>query len=221
MRILLIEDDPMIGKGLRQALQDAAMSVDWVRDGHAGSEALAVGEYALVLLDLGLPGMSGIDILRGSRKAGNKTPVLVITARDELEDRVSGLDLGADDYLVKPFDLRELLARVRAVIRRHSGQADSIIRNGDIELDTASHALSYRGSTQLLSAREFAVMRALLERPGTILSRGQLEEKIYGWGEEVESNAVDVLIHYIRRKFDKDIINNVRGAGWSVPKDRA
>lgn len=221
MRILLIEDDPMIGKGLCQAFQDAAMSVDWVRDGPAGSEALAVGEYALVLLDLGLPGMSGIDILRGARQAGNKTPVLVITARDELEDRVSGLDLGADDYLVKPFDLRELLARVRAVIRRHSGQADSIIRNGDIELDTASHELSYRGSTQLLSAREFAVMRALLERPGTILSRGQLEEKIYGWGEEVESNAVDVLIHYIRRKFDKDIINNVRGAGWSVPKDRA
>ncbi len=218
MRILLIEDDPMIGKSLCEALADAAMSVDWVRDGKEGAEAFAVGTYAVVLLDIGLPGEPGTSVLRSARRAGNTTPVIMITARDGLDDRIAGLDLGADDYLVKPFEVRELLARIRAVIRRQGGHSDSIIRHGEIELDTASHELSYGGITQMLSAREFAVMRALLDRPGTILSRSQLEEKIYGWGDEVESNAVDVLIHYIRRKFGKGMINNVRGAGWSVAK---
>ncbi|MFC0288748.1 response regulator transcription factor [Kaistia hirudinis] len=218
MRILLIEDDAMIAKALLQALHDAGMSGDWARDGQLGAEAVAARDHALVLLDLSLPHGSGIDILRGARAAGNTVPVIVITARDELEDRIAGLDLGADDYLTKPFEIKELLARIRAVLRRHGGHADSVIRNGDIELDTASRELSYRGDIQPLSAREFAIMRALLDRPGTILSRGQLEEKVYGWGEEVESNAIDVLIYYIRRKFAKEIINNVRGAGWSVPK---
>ena len=221
MRILLIEDDAMIGKAMSRALHDAGMSVDWVRDGSAGREAIALREHALVLLDLGLPEMSGIEILREARQAGNSVPVLVITARDELDDRVAGLDHGADDYLVKPFEILELQARMRAVLRRHGGQTDSILRSGQLELDTASHELSYRGVTQQLSTKEFAVMRALLERPGRILSRSQLEDKIYGWGEEVESNAIDVLIYYIRKKFSKEIINNVRGAGWSVPKGRA
>ena len=179
MRILLIEDDPMIGRGLCQALQDGGISVDWVRDGINGSEAMAVGTYALVLLDLGLPGRAGTEILRMARNAGDKTPVLVITARDELDDRVAGLDLGADDYLVKPFELRELMARIRAVVRRQVGQAVSVVGNGEIELDLASHEASYRGQTHMLPAREFALIRALLERPGTILSRSQLEEKIY------------------------------------------
>jgi DNA-binding response OmpR family regulator len=142
----------------------------------------------------------------------------VITARDELDDRVTGLDLGADDYLVKPFEVKELLARMRAVLRRHGGQAVSVLGTSEIELDLSSHEVTYRGLSQVLPAREFALMHALLERPGTILSRAQLEERLYGWGQEVESNAIDVLIHYVRRKFDKDIIHNVRGAGWMVPR---
>jgi two-component system OmpR family response regulator len=220
MRILLIEDDPMIGRGLHDALRRESMSVDWVTDGHDGLEALKSTEYMLCLLDLGLPGLSGTEILRLARQSGNKTPAVMITARDALDDRVAGLDLGADDYLVKPFEIRELLARIRAVIRRNGGQAVSVIGTAGVELDLANHELRYRGQAQLLPAREFALMAALLERPGTILSRTQLEERIYGWGEEVESNAIDVLIHYVRRKFDNAIIRNVRGAGWMVPKDQ-
>ncbi|HEY1382005.1 MAG TPA: response regulator transcription factor [Dongiaceae bacterium] len=218
MRILLIEDDPMIGKSLREALQDSGMSVDWVRNGEDGEDALSAGGYALVLLDIGLPGKTGVEVLRAARQAGDKTPLLLITARDELDDRVAGLDLGADDYLAKPFETRELLARIRAVLRRYGGSAVSVLSNGEIELDLATHEVRYRGKSLILSAREFSLMRALLDRPGTILSRTQLEEKIYGWGEEVESNAIDVLIHYLRRKFDKDVIRNMRGAGWLVPK---
>ena len=218
MRILLIEDDPMIGKSLREALQDSGMSVDWARNGEDGEDALSAGGYALVLLDIGLPGKSGIDVLRAARKTGDKTPLLLITARDELDDRVAGLDLGADDYLAKPFEMRELLARIRAVLRRYGGSAVSVLSNGEIELDLATHEVRYRGKSLILSAREFSLMRALLDRPGTILSRAQLEEKIYGWGEEVESNAIDVLIYYLRKKFDKDVIRNMRGAGWLVPK---
>lgn len=218
MRVLVIEDDAMLGKALVQALEDAGMSVDWVRDGQLGDEAVAIGGHGLVLLDLGLPGRSGLEILRSVRASGNDTPILVITARDELNDRVAGLDLGADDYLVKPFEVKELLARMRAVLRRHGGRAVSVLDTSEVELDLSSHEVTYRGSSQVLPAREFALMQALLERPGAILSRVQLEERLYGWGEEVESNAIDVLIHYVRRKFDKDIIRNVRGAGWMVPK---
>ena len=220
MRILLIEDDPMIGRGLHDALRRESMSVDWVTDGHDGLEALKSTEYMLCLLDLGLPGLSGTEILRLARQSGSKTPAVMITARDALDDRVAGLDLGADDYLVKPFEIRELLARIRAVIRRNGGQAVSVIGTARAELDLANHELRYGGQAQLLPAREFALMAALLERPGTILSRTQLEERIYGWGEEVESNAIDVLIHYVRRKFDNAIIRNVRGAGWMVPRDQ-
>ncbi len=218
MRILLIEDDAMIGKGLVRTLADAGMSVDWVRDGIAGDEALAVGGHALTLLDLGLSGMDGIAVLDAARRRGDKAPIMIITARDDLETRIRGLDLGADDFLVKPFEPRELLARIRAVLRRHTGQATSVIVAGEISLDLDSHAVSYRGTSQVLPAREFALLRTLMERAGRILSRGQIEESLYGWGEEVESNAVEVLIHYVRRKFDKDIIRNVRGAGWMVQK---
>jgi two-component system OmpR family response regulator len=218
MRILLIEDDPMIGKGLVRGLSDQGMTVDWVRNGAEGSAALAHPEHALILLDIGLPQMSGIDVLKNARTAGVLVPVLVITARDSLDDRIAGLDLGADDYIVKPFELRELLARIRAVLRRHNGQAQSLITSGEITLDLATHQARYRNAEHILSAREFALMQALMQRPGVILSRAQIEQRIYGWGEEVESNAVDVLIHEIRKKFDKDIIRNVRGAGWMVVK---
>jgi DNA-binding response OmpR family regulator len=218
MRVLLIEDDPMIGKALVRGLSDHGMTVDWVRDGAEGSAALALAEHALVLLDIGLPNMSGIDVLKTARTAGVPVPVLMITARDGVDDRIAGLDLGADDYIVKPFELGELLARMRAVRRRHNGQAQSLLTCGDITLDLATHRATYRNVEHIMSAREFALLQALMRRPGAILSRAQIEQQIYGWGEEVESNAVDVLIHAIRKRFDRDIIRNVRGAGWMVVK---
>lgn len=221
MRVLLIEDDPMIGQGLSKALGAEGMSVDWVRNGADASVALADGGHAIVLLDLGLPGAEGFDLLRTARRNGLNAPVLVITARDGLDDRVSGLDLGADDYLAKPFELRELLARMRAVLRRNQGRATSRIISGKSELDTETHELSHGEITEILSAREYALMHVLMERPGRILSRAQIEERIYGWGEEIESNAVDVLIYSIRRKFGKDVILNVRGAGWMSPQSRS
>ncbi len=162
--------------------------------------------------------MSGIEVLKAARTAGALVPVLVITARDSLDDRIAGLDLGADDYIVKPFELRELLARMRAVMRRHNGQAQSLLMSGEITLDLVTHQARYRNTEHVLSAREFALMHAFMQRPGAILSRAQIEQRIYGWGEEVESNAVDFLIHEIRKKFGKDIIRNVRGAGWMVVK---
>jgi two-component system, OmpR family, response regulator len=221
MRVLLIEDDPMIGQGLSKALAAEGMSVDWVRNGADASGALADGAHAIILLDLGLPDAEGFDLLKAARRNGLNAPVLVITARDGLDDRVSGLDIGADDYLVKPFELRELLARMRAVLRRHQGRATSRIISGESELDPETHELSHRNIVQILPAREYALMHAIMERPGRILSRAQIEERIYGWGEEVESNAVDVLIHSIRQKFGKDIVFNVRGAGWMSPKSRS
>jgi DNA-binding response OmpR family regulator len=192
------------------------VTVDWARDGAEGSAALAQDEHALVLLDLGLPKRSGLDVLKDARAAGVAIPVVIITARDGIDDRVTGLDVGADDYIVKPFELRELLARIRAVRRRHNGQAQSLIAGGEITLDLATHRATYRGIEHVLSAREFALLQVLLQRAGAIFSRAQIEQQIYGWGEEVESNAVDVLIHGIRKRFDRDIIRNVRGAGWMV-----
>lgn len=217
MRILLVEDDNMIGHSLRQALTENGLSVDWVRDGVLAENALAQGSYAAVLLDLGLPRRSGLEVLRRARQDGNRTPMLVLTARDGLDDRVSGLDLGADDYLVKPFELRELLARMRAIIRRAAGgHAQSTIGTAQTQLDLATRQLVHEGTTVDLSAREFHLMHALLERPGAIVSRTQLEERIYGWGEEVTSNAVEVLIHGVRRKAGAEVIRNVRGLGWRV-----
>lgn len=218
MRILLVEDDRMIGEAVSTALKDAAYAVDWVQDGAAASLALENDEHQAVLLDLGLPRRDGLEVLRRLRQSGNALPVIVITARDGVEDRIKGLDLGADDYLVKPFDVNELLARLRAVIRRRGGQAVPILGNGRVSLDPATREARSGDAAVLLSAREFALLQALLLRPGTILTRAELEERIYGWNEEVESNAVDFLIHGVRRKLGADVIRNVRGAGWLVDK---
>ena len=216
MRVLLIEDDPMIGQSLMRALNDADMPGDWARDGAAGELALMSRGYSLVLLDLGLPRKSGFDLLRDMRVRGDRTPLLIITARDEVDDRVTGLDLGADDYLIKPFGLKELAARIRAILRRNGGPAGPIAGNGEITLNLATREASYRGKTLLLPAREFTLLYALVDRPGTILSRAQIEQRLYAGNQEVESNAVEVLIHYLRKKFDKEIIRNVRGIGWMV-----
>jgi len=219
MRILLVEDDNMIGQSLRQALTNHGLTVDWVKDGVLAQDALTRGGYAAVLLDLGLPRRSGLEVLRRARQDGNRTPMLVLTARDGVDDRVTGLDCGADDYLVKPFELRELLARMRAIIRRFGGHAQSIVGTAETQLDLSSRELTHRGVSMQLSAKEFRLMHALLERPGAILSRSQIEERLYGWGEEVSSNAVEVLIHGVRRKLGADVIRNVRGLGWRVSKD--
>lgn len=219
MRALLAEDDKMIGEAVAGALKDASYAVDWVRNGEAASTALATQIYDIVLLDLGLPGKDGLDVLRSSRSQGGVAPVLVITARDGIDDRIVGLDSGADDYIVKPFDIGELLARMRAVIRRKAGSPHPILSNGRLDLDPATREVACDGVPVPLTAREFALLRALLLRPGAILSRAQLEDRIYGWGEEVESNAVEFLIHSLRRELGADAIRNVRGVGWLVAKE--
>ncbi len=218
MRLLLVEDDQMIGEALMRSFHRHALSADWVRDGVAAVEAVELSQYAVVLLDLGLPKLEGMQVLNGIRKSGSGIPILIITARDDISSRITGLDLGADDYVLKPFDFDELMARIRAIVRRRAGHSQSVIQAGEVGLDLATQAVTFRGVSDTLSAREFSLLRALAERPGAILSRSQLEDRIYGWGEEIESNAVEVLIHYIRKRFHKDIIRNVRGAGWMIPK---
>lgn len=218
MRILLVEDDPMIGEAVSLALRDAAYAVDWVKDGATAGRVLASAEHQAVLLDLGLPRRDGLEVLRRLRQSGNAVPVIVITARDGIEDRIKGLDFGADDYLVKPFDVGELLARLRAVVRRQGGQAAPLLSNGKVSLDPETREVCCDKTVAQLSAREFALLHALLLRPGAILTRAELEERIYGWNEEVESNAVDFLIHGVRKKLGADVIKNVRGAGWMVAR---
>ncbi len=220
MRALLIEDDPMIAAAIEVALRDAAYAVDLVRDGETADRVLRDGQHQIVLLDIGLPGRDGLSVLQRLRERGDRVPVLLITARDAAADRVRGLDLGADDYVVKPFDMDELLARMRAVVRRQSGQAAAELGNGDVRLDPASREARRGDLRVVLTAREFALLHALLLRPGTILTRAQLEDRLYGWNEEVESSAVDFLIHGVRRKLGADVIKNVRGAGWMVDKAR-
>ncbi|NOU00723.1 MAG: response regulator transcription factor [Gallionella sp.] len=219
MRILLVEDDPMIGAALCVALRDAAYAVDWVQDGEAAIRVLSNQEHQAVLLDLGLPKLDGLAVLKKIRSNGSTLPVIIMTARDGIEDRVKGLDLGADDYLVKPFDMDELLARLRATLRRQGGQAAALLSNGILNLNPATREASLGDKTCLLSAREFSLLQALLIRPGAILNRTQLEETIYGWNEEVESNAIDFLIHGLRKKLGSEAIKNVRGAGWMVAKN--
>lgn len=219
MRILLVEDDAMLGNALSQALRDASYAVDWVGNGEMALQALKSDEHQVVLLDLGLPGKSGLEVLRALRASGNQAVVLIITARDELEDRVAGLDHGADDYLIKPFDIPELLARLRALVRRSVGQAAPVLSNGTLTLDPATRTVSSVGVQCSLSAREYALLHALMLRPGTVLSRSELERHVYGWGEEVESNAVDFLIHSLRKKLGHDAIKNIRGLGWRVERE--
>lgn len=220
MRVLLVEDDPMIGAAMQAALKDASYAADWVHNGQIALSTLAAQAYDLVLLDLGLPGKSGQEVLSSLRAQHNAVPLLIITARDGLEDRLLGLDGGADDYVTKPFQMAELLARMRAVLRRKGGQATPQLGNGVLALDPASKTACVQGGpAQQLSAREFALLQALLLRPGAILSRSQLEAHIYGWGEEVESNAVEFLIHGLRRKLGSAQIKNVRGLGWMVAKN--
>jgi two-component system OmpR family response regulator len=221
VRILLVEDDNMIGEAVGIALKDAGYAVDWVKDGAAASLVLGGDEHQAVLLDLGLPGQSGLEVLRGLRARGKNVPVIIITARDSVDERIQGLDFGADDYLVKPFDVNELLARLRAVVRRQGGQAAPLLTNGIVSLDPATRDARRGDAVYPLSAREFALLQSLMLRAGTILTRTELEERIYGWNEEVESNAVDFLIHGVRKKLGADVIRNVRGAGWMVAKSAA
>ena len=220
MRVLLVEDDRMIGEAVNQALKNATYAVDWVRDGQAASGALQTHTYGLVLLDLGLPKSDGLEVLRSLRSRGNGVPVVIITARDDLEDRVKGLDAGADDYVLKPFEMAELLARMRAVVRRKAGVAGPVLSNDTLALNPATHEVTVNGEPARLSAREFSLLHALMIRPGAILSRSELEDRIYGWNEEVESNVVEFVIHTLRKKLGSDAIKNVRGMGWMVSKEK-
>ena len=219
MRLLLVEDDPMIGASVQRGLRQDGHTVDWVRDGAAAELAVANGVHEMILLDLGLPRKSGLDLLASLRRRGAATPVLVITARDSVADRVKGLDAGADDYLVKPFDLDELSARIRALTRRQGGRASPVIEVGSLALDPAKHVVTLGGAPIALSKREFSLLHALMKQPGVPLSRAQIEESLYGWDEEIESNAVEVYIHSLRRKLGAERIRNVRGVGYMVPSE--
>src|SRR3982074_1764220 len=218
MRVLLIEDDRMVGAAIKQALKDTAYAVDWVTDGETAIQAAADEAYEVALLDLWLPLTDGREVLRRIRALGRKLPVIIVTARDSIDSRIDGLDLGADDYLVKPFEIRELLARMRAVLRRQGSGSPPVLSNGKIQLDPATREASFPGGKSLLTAREFALLSALLTSPGAILSRGELERQIYGWNEEVERNAIEFLIHTIRKKLGATAIRNVRGVGWMVDR---
>lgn len=218
MRILLVEDDPLLGDGVQAGLAQSGFGVDWVKDGIAADLALKTGDYAAVVLDLGLPRLSGFELLRRARSAGNRIPVLILTARDEVEDRIKGLDAGADDYVVKPFDLHELAARLRALIRRSHGEAAPRVRVGEVELDPAAHQVTFKGKPLGLSARELALLHELMLSAGRVLSREQLSERLYAWGEEIESNAIDVHIHHLRRKLAPGLIRTVRGVGYLMPR---
>jgi len=218
MRVLLAEDDPMIGASVRQGLRQDGFAVDWVEDGRAAELAVAERVHDAVVLDLGLPKRAGLDVLGTMRRSGDTRPVLILTARDAVADRVAGLDAGADDYVVKPFDLNELSARLRALLRRGAGRAGPVLTHGELDLNPATREASFKGEPLALSPREFALLEALIARPGAILSRAQLEDKLYGWTDPVESNAVEVHIHTLRKKMGADFIRNVRGVGWMVAR---
>ena len=219
MRILLVEDDKLLGDGVQAGLAQSGFIVDWVRDGVAAELALKTGEYSGVVLDLGLPRLSGLELLARLRRGGDKVPVLILTARDRVEDRVKGLDGGADDYLVKPFDLHELAARLRALIRRASGEAAPKLRVGEIELDPAARCVSFRGRPVELSVREFALLQELMLNAGRVLSREQLAQRLYSWGEEIESNAIEVHVHHLRKKLSPELLRTVRGVGYLLPRE--
>ena len=218
MRVLIVEDDPLLGDALTNGLTQRAFETDWVRDGEDALTAMRVGSFAAVVLDLGLPGMAGLDVLRAERRRGSQTPVLILTARDGVRDRVTGLDSGADDYLVKPVDLDELAARIRALVRRSRGEAAPLLNVGDIMLDPAARLVHRNGRAIELAPREFAVLQELMLNAGRVLSREQLEERTYRWGEEVESNAIEVHVHHLRKKLGAAIIRTIRGVGYVMPK---
>lgn len=221
MRILLVEDDKMIAEAVSNGLKTARYAVDWVNNGNTAEQALNSQQYDLVLLDLGLPGQDGLQVLKHLRQEKNNTPVLIVTARNDLDSRLAGLDGGADDYIIKPFDLSELLARIRAVLRRQSGQSTPLLSNGAITLNPTNYQVTLADQPRPieLSNKEFAILQALMTRPGIIHSRTDLEDKIYAWGDEVESNVIDFLIHALRKKIGKEHIKNVRGVGWLVSKN--
>lgn len=214
MRILLAEDDSMLGDGLRAGLRQAGFQVDWVRDGLAAECELRAVDYAAAVLDLGLPGQDGMEVLRALRAARNTTPVLVLTARDAVPDRIRGLDAGADDYVIKPVDLHELAARLRSLVRRSHGVAQDVLQAGALRLDPAARQVSWHDEPVLLSTREFDLLHALMRSAGRVLSREQLEQQMYSWGLEVESNTIEVHIHHLRRKLQTDVIQTVRGVGY-------
>lgn len=216
MRLLLVEDDKMIGEGLEKALRQSGFSVNWVQDGKTADNALQDERYELIVLDLGLPEQSGLDVLKNVRARQNTTPVLILTARDAVSDKVKGLDLGADDYMLKPFALEELEARIRSLLRRSAGQAGEWLENNDLRLNPKTHEVVYKGTKVVLSGREFSLMFALMKNPGAVLSKTQLEDSIYGWNEETSSNAVEVHIHQIRKKLDSDVIKNIRNLGYTL-----
>ena len=218
MRLLLVEDDPMIGEAVLDALRADHYAVDWVKDGHMAETALGSQHYDLVLLDLGLPHKDGVAVLRGLRERQNRTPVLITTARDAVAARIEGLDAGADDYVLKPYDVDELLARIRALIRRSAGRAEPVYEHQGVRINPATREVTSQGKPVVLSAREWAVLEPLLARPGLVLSRQQLEEKLYSWKDEVSSNAIEVYVHGLRKKLGAELIVNVRGVGYMVPK---
>jgi DNA-binding response OmpR family regulator len=215
-RILLVEDDALLGDGVKAGLEDDGHVVEWVRDGRLGREALAVESFAAVILDQGLPRMDGLQVLREIRARGDRTPVLVLTARDTVEQRVQGLDAGADDYLMKPFDLGELKARLRAIVRRSARQATNTLRCRGVELRLDDHLVSRDGEPVSLAPREFALLEALMSQPGRTFTRTQLEERLYPWGAEVESNAIEVHVHHLRAKLFPGLIRTVRGVGYAL-----
>jgi len=219
MRILLVEDDTLLGDGIRAGLGQAGFAVDWVQDGAQAETALQTESYAAVVLDLGLPKLSGLELLRRLRGHGNPVPVLILTARDAIEDRVQGLDTGADDYVVKPFDLHELAARLRALTRRQHGASTATLRIDALELDPAEHRVIYRGQPVELGAREFALLHELMLNAGRVLSREQLEQRLYAWGEEVGSNAIEVHVHHLRRKLAPEVVRTIRGVGYLLPRE--
>ena len=218
MRLLLVEDDPQLGDGLTVGLRQAGFAVDWVKDGLAADQALATETFDLLVLDLGLPKLEGMEVLKRLRARGQALPALILTARDATADKIAGLDSGADDYLVKPIDLDELAARIRALVRRAAGRAEPVLRHGTVTLEPASRRVVVADSPIELSAREFAVLHALMENAGRVMSRAQLESSIYGWRDEPDSNALEVHIHHLRKKLGTDFIKTLRGVGYMIPK---
>lgn len=218
MRILLVEDDPQLGDGLCVGLRQAGFAVDWVRDGVAADHSLATESFDLVVLDLGLPRLSGMEVLTRSRARQQQLPILILTARDATGDKVAGLDAGADDYLVKPIDIDELTARIRALTRRSAGRAAPLLTHGALSLDPAAHRVTLDGQPVELSAREFSLLQLLLENTGRVLTRTQLEQSLYGWRDEPDSNALEVHIHHLRRKLGSEVIRTLRGVGYTIPK---